>query len=122
MTAVPTVNEAADEKSDLTTTTIQWLSPSTRRKEYARMDRANSGIRRLVRKVVPRCVSGPAPPRFFDEDKSDVGSVRRYRMDLDEEEEADAVACQEKEDVVSAGRTSKGAEFEERRERRWACF
>jgi len=39
---------------------------------------------------MPRCVSGPAPQRFYEDEKSDVGSVRRYRMDFsDDEEEVD---------------------------------
>jgi hypothetical protein len=52
------------------------------------MDKAHSGVRGLVRKAFPKCcLPGPAPPKFYDEGKSDVESVRRYRMDLPEEDE-----------------------------------
>lgn len=74
------------EKAD---TTMHWMSPSTRQREYEKIDKANSGIRGLLRKIIPRCVSGPPPPRFHEDDKSDVGSVRRYRMDLSEDDEVD---------------------------------
>ncbi len=61
-------------------TTMHWTSPSTRQREYERIDRANSGLRGLFRKVAPRCVSGPSE-KFYEKDQSDTGSVRRYRLD-----------------------------------------
>jgi hypothetical protein len=67
-----------------TPTTMHWTSPCTRRREYERIDRANSGVRGFLNKVVPRCVSGP-PERFYEKDESDAGSVRRYRIDEDED-------------------------------------
>jgi hypothetical protein len=69
-----------------TTTTMHWTSPCTRRREYERIDRANTGVRGFLNKVVPRCVSGP-PEKFYEKDESDAGSVRRYRLD-DEEDTA----------------------------------
>lgn len=72
---------------------MHWMSPSTRKTQYEKIDRAHSGFRGFVRRLVPRCVSGPAPQRFYEDEKSDVGSVRRYRMDLsDDEEDEDADA------------------------------
>ncbi|KAL5120879.1 hypothetical protein ACEQ8H_001066 [Pleosporales sp. CAS-2024a] len=67
-------------------TTMHWTSPCTRRKEYDRIDRANSGVRGFLHKVVPRCVSGPQE-KFYTKDQSDAGSVRRYRMDDEASEE-----------------------------------
>ncbi|KAJ4375069.1 hypothetical protein N0V83_002149 [Neocucurbitaria cava] len=70
---------------DATNTTMHWTSPSTRQRDYERIDKANSGLRGLVRRVMPRCVSGP-PEKFYEKDQSDAGSVRRYRMhDLDDD-------------------------------------
>lgn len=60
-------------------TAMQWTSPCTRQREYERIDRANSGVRGFLNKVMPRCVSGPQE-KFYEKDQSDVGSVRRYRM------------------------------------------
>jgi hypothetical protein len=68
-------------------TTMHWMTDSTRKREYERIDKANRGLRGLVRRIVPRCVSGNPPPRFYEDNKSDAGSVRRYRMDLSEEED-----------------------------------
>ncbi|KAH7410236.1 hypothetical protein DE146DRAFT_343077 [Phaeosphaeria sp. MPI-PUGE-AT-0046c] len=59
---------------------MQWTSPCTRRREYERIDRANSGVRGFLNKVMPRCVSGPQE-KFYKKDQSDTGSVRRYRLD-----------------------------------------
>jgi hypothetical protein len=63
-------------------TTMHWTSPCTRRREYERIDKANSGVRGFFRRVTPRCVSGPQE-KFFEKDdaESDAGSVRRYRLD-----------------------------------------
>ncbi|KAF2876567.1 hypothetical protein BDV95DRAFT_602546 [Massariosphaeria phaeospora] len=65
-------------------TTTHWMSSTTRKREYEHIDRANSGLRGLLRKVVPRCVSGPPPPRFYEANTldDDTCSVRRYRVDL----------------------------------------
>jgi hypothetical protein len=62
--------------------TMHWTSPCTRRREYERIDKANSGMRGFFRRVTPRCVSGPQE-KFFEKDdrESDAGSVRRYRLD-----------------------------------------
>jgi hypothetical protein len=76
--AEPTVEE--------TTTTMHWTSPCTRRREYERIDRANSGVRGLLNRVVPRCVSGPQE-KFYEKDESDTGSVRRYRLEDDDDED-----------------------------------
>lgn len=74
-------------------TTMHWMLPETRRSQYERIDRANTGVRGLVRRLMPRCVSGPAPMRFYEGETSDAGSVRRYRMDdvSDDEDERGSV-------------------------------
>ncbi|KAF2274859.1 uncharacterized protein EI97DRAFT_434768 [Westerdykella ornata] len=70
-------------------TTTHFLLPSTRRKQYERIRRAHSGLRGLLRRVVP-CAMGPAPVAFYEGGReSEAGSVRRFRMDVDEEEEGE---------------------------------
>lgn len=73
-------------------TVIDWTSPSTRRREYAKIDRASRGVRGLWRKVAPRwCQFGNDRMPFFEPDKNGKanyeGSVRRFRMDLPDEPE-----------------------------------
>lgn len=66
---------------------MHWMSPRTRKTQYERIDRANTGFRGLLRRVVPRCVSGPPTQSFYENDKSDAGSVRRFRMDMSEDDD-----------------------------------
>jgi len=75
--------------AQLPDTTMHWMSPRTRKTQYERIDRANTGFRGLLRRVVPRCVSGPPTQSFYENDKSDAGSVRRFRMDMSEDDDDD---------------------------------
>ncbi|OOF92394.1 hypothetical protein ASPCADRAFT_210260 [Aspergillus carbonarius ITEM 5010] len=73
-----------------TMTVIDWTSPSTRRREYEKIDRASSGVRGFWRRVAPRwCQFGDNRTPFFEEGKDGKGnyegSVRRFRMDIPEE-------------------------------------
>ena len=77
-------------KQPSTTTVIDWTSASTRRREYAKIDRSSRGVRGLWRKVAPRwCQFGNDRMPFFDPGKNPKanyeGSVRRFRMDLPDE-------------------------------------
>jgi hypothetical protein len=66
-------------------TVLHWTSDETRAKEYAAIDRSNTGIRGLLRKMLPKCVR-PDRSKFYDEkDGSDAGSVRRIRLDFPNE-------------------------------------
>ncbi|KAL2848818.1 hypothetical protein BJY01DRAFT_211383 [Aspergillus pseudoustus] len=73
-------------------TIIEWTSPSTRRREYEEIDRASSGVRGFWRRVAPRwCQFGNnSRVPFFEEGKKGKanyeGSVRRFRMDLPDDE------------------------------------
>ncbi|KYK60228.1 hypothetical protein DCS_01365 [Drechmeria coniospora] len=63
-------------------TTHYWTSDNTRRLEYAAIDAASRGVKGWVRRhLVPDCFI----PRHvaFDDDK---GSVRRYRLELEDEQ------------------------------------
>jgi hypothetical protein len=102
-------------------TTMHWLSPCTRKTQYEKIDRANSGFRGLLRKMVPRCVSGPPAPTFYDNDKSDAGSVRRYRMDMlddEEEDEKSNVALRMQRRKLERTPTQKP----ETKKKLWKCF
>ncbi|KAJ5770648.1 uncharacterized protein N7511_002699 [Penicillium nucicola] len=69
-------------------TVMEWTSPSTRRREYEKIDRASSGMRGLWRRVAPRCFqTRESRMLFFEEGKPErEGSVRRFRMDIPEDE------------------------------------
>jgi hypothetical protein len=94
-------------------TTMQWTSPCTRSREYKRIDRANTGVRGFLNKVMPRCVSGPPPEKFYEKDQSDAGSVRRYRMDHENN------ATEEKKLARSQTRTT---ERPITKKKKWICF
>ncbi|KAL4889235.1 hypothetical protein BDV59DRAFT_121669 [Aspergillus ambiguus] len=90
--SVPTTAPDADIPSPIQppATVIDWTSPSTRRREYKKIDRASSGVRGLWRRVAPRwCQFGDSRMPFFEEGKDGKGnyegSVRRFRMDLPDE-------------------------------------
>ena len=66
-------------------TTHYWTSDHTRRLEYAAIDAARRGVRGWARRnLVPRCMA-PKDGGHLDFD-DDTGSVRRYRLDIDEAE------------------------------------
>ncbi|PYI28272.1 hypothetical protein BP00DRAFT_459597 [Aspergillus indologenus CBS 114.80] len=71
-----------------TVTVIDWTSPSTRRREYEKIDKASSGMRGFWRRVAPKwCQSRARRMPFFEEKDGKgnyEGSVRRFRMDLPE--------------------------------------
>lgn len=69
-------------------TVMEWTSPSTRRREYEKIDRASRGMRGLWRRVAPRwCQGRNSRTPFFEEGKAGrEGSVRRFRMDIPDED------------------------------------
>lgn len=99
----------------LSNTTTHWTSPTTRKRDYERIDKANSGIRGLVRKIMPRCVSGPQE-KFYEKDQSDAGSVRRYRMDHV------AHHMSEKQASGSEMEATERPQSRPDMKKRWACF
>lgn len=96
--------------------TMHWTSPSTRRRDYARIDKANSGIRGFFRRVVPRCVSGPQE-KFYEKDQSDAGSVRRYRIDDVEPTVDEKDALRNELNKMKRPSTQAGVP-----KKKWACF
>lgn len=62
---------------------IDWTLPSTRRREYEKIDKARSGFRGLMRRVTPRILWKNGRVGFHDDGNgSDAGTVRRFRMDV----------------------------------------
>ncbi|KAL6250375.1 hypothetical protein RBB50_002677 [Rhinocladiella similis] len=70
---------------------ISWTSNATRREEYEKIDRAHSGVRGFLRKMLPKCMHSKNARRAFytggDGDGDDGHSVRRFRMSLDDADE-----------------------------------
>jgi hypothetical protein len=66
-------------------TTHYWTSDQTRRLEYAAIDAASRGVKAwMLKHMVPDCfVPRGSRHNGFDDDR---GSVRRYRLDLGEDE------------------------------------
>ncbi|KAL7797423.1 hypothetical protein V8C37DRAFT_310146 [Trichoderma ceciliae] len=73
-------------------TTHYWTSDRTRRMEYAAIDAASKGVKGWIRRnLLPDCLVGKNRHVAFDDDS---GSVRRYRLDLeDEQDEKCASGC-----------------------------
>ncbi|KAL1639037.1 hypothetical protein SLS58_008366 [Diplodia intermedia] len=93
-------------------TVIHWNSPSTRRREYAEIDRSTKGFRGFMRRVTPRWLSRRPPRQAFyegEKDDDDACSVRRYRIDVPDEDDAEA-SFEEKHRPMSAP-TSRKARF-----------
>jgi hypothetical protein len=108
---------------------MEWTSPDTRRREYEKIDRASSGVRGLWRRVAPRCFQ-PRDSRtpFFEEGKTErEGSVRRFRMDIpDEEPESESQGkSQQRLDFLGKTSTSKSnanSNSPDGARRRWTCL
>lgn len=100
-------------------TVMEWTSPSTRRREYEKIDRAGRGVRGLWRRVAPRwCQTEDTRTPFFEEGKTTrEGSIRRFRMDLPDEEE---IGSQEKPHVQFLDFRSKNASQDGSSRRLWS--
>lgn len=99
-----------------TNITMHWTSPCSRKREYERIDRANSGLRGLFRRVVPRSISGPQE-KFYEKDESDASSVRRYRVASihDSSSIAEKMAMRQQTQRLARPATSQ-------RKTSWSCF
>jgi hypothetical protein len=67
---------------------LSWTSDATRRREYAKIDAAYSGIRGFCRRILPGGCFRNGRRNFWGtlegrDDGSDADSVRRYRLRLD---------------------------------------
>ncbi|KAK2743060.1 hypothetical protein FQN57_005016 [Myotisia sp. PD_48] len=89
-------------RNKLPATVLDWTSPSTRKREYEKIDRANRGVRGAWRKFAPRwCQSKSQRMPFFEEcnprNEKYEGSVRRFRMDIADDPTANKAHQQSKE-------------------------
>jgi len=82
------------DDSFLPVTIMHWTSDETRRREYDAIDRQSRGIRGFWNKIRPRVFRSKSAVQrgFYDPRKSmsgstDAGSVRRYRLRLEGEEQ-----------------------------------
>jgi hypothetical protein len=101
-------------------TVIDWKSPTTRRREYAEIDRRERGLRGWWRRWSPSWCSRSSRLGFYEGgDKSDAGSVRRYRLELPDEEMSVDMQENEKDTNMAADKTR----YPWRRiSRAWSCF
>ncbi|KAG5960701.1 hypothetical protein E4U58_004574 [Claviceps cyperi] len=95
-------------------TTHYWTSDSTRRLEYAAIDAASRGVKGWIRRhLVPECFAG-RHVGFED----DAGSVRRYRLELDEQEQDQG----HPEKQQGQSRSQSQGQGQEERRRGWSFF
>jgi hypothetical protein len=99
---------------------IDWKSPTTRRREYAEIDKRERGLRGWWRRWSPSWCSKSSRLGFYEgEDNSDAGSVRRYRLELPDEDMSINVQENEKGMNLAEGKTR----FPWRRmSSSWSCF
>jgi hypothetical protein len=97
-------------------TVMEWTSDTTRRREYEKIDRASRGVRGLWRRVAPRWCHRDSRTPFFEEGKTGrEGSVRRFRMDLPDEETDDPERVAPQAQFLDLHKNSDGYAL-----RRWA--
>ncbi|KAI9650204.1 hypothetical protein NHQ30_000217 [Ciborinia camelliae] len=113
-----TSNSAATTPSPPPATIHYWTSDQTRRLEYAAIDAASKGIRGLVLRCIPDCFL-PAEKRgtrLCEEDMrerdDDAGSVRRYRLTMEDEVEDEKIG----EKIEESSQSVKKSR------RRWTSF
>ena len=63
-------------------TVMSWTTAETRKREYEKIDQAHSGVRGFWKKLTPKWCHGRKSRRKFFEGKCDGDSVRRYRMEV----------------------------------------
>ncbi|OAG40063.1 hypothetical protein AYO21_05744 [Fonsecaea monophora] len=81
-----TVSPVASPGRPTLNTVISWTSNATRRVEYEKIDRAHSGVRGFLRRVIPRCFRPKHGRRAFFTGECDGDSVRRFRLDVSDDE------------------------------------
>ncbi|RMJ23658.1 hypothetical protein PHISP_05477 [Aspergillus sp. HF37] len=117
----------APQSRPTSTTVIDWTSPSTRKREYAKIDRANRGLRGLWRRVAPKWCQPDHRTPFFEEGKNGKanyeGSVRRFRMDIPEENPSSEAGLDGPRLPFGLRRKRAGSEncLADTRRSRWPC-
>lgn len=110
------ITKSQPPKTSLPPTTIDWTLPTTRRREYEKIEASSRGIRGIWRRLAPKRCQRNSRLAFYDgdphklEDDSDAGSVRRYRVSLDDDE------------TETSTKEEKDTNVPQRRIRGWRCF
>lgn len=113
------ITKSQTPNTSLPPTTIDWTFPTTRRREYEKIEASSRGIRGLWRRFAPKRCRRNSRLAFYDgdphklEDDSDAGSVRRYRVSLDNDETE--TSTKEEKDI-------RDTNVPQRRIRGWRCF
>ena len=107
----PKLQQQHSYSNHVPATIIDWTLPSTRRRQYERIEKSSRGIRGLVRRFTPIPFrSNGNRVGFYDAEKgSDAGTVRRYRLDADDND-SDAGEMEDEKhrglmDVLEVGRS-----------------
>ena len=96
---------------------LSWTSAESRRLEYEKIDRSYSGFRGLWKRVMPRWCHGRHSRRaFFDGKSSDAGSVRRYRMALDDDD------AEDDDRSIAADDENPASKSTPKKARIWSCL
>lgn len=96
-------------------TIIDWTLPSTRRDQYREIEKSCKGIRGLWRRIAPQWCQRNRRLNFFDDDNiDDVGSVRRYRLDLP--------PAEEEKGGIEGGKHFKRDEEVKKVKMKWSCL
>ena len=106
--------------------TIDWTDPVKRRRTYEQYDKSRRGLRGVIRRITPRWLQSKTV-EFYNGD-SDAGSVRRYRLHVDNDEESSPA-----EEVSTEGRRISGQSHRSRQvyskplrlsrsRSNWSCF
>lgn len=115
------ITQTSSNQVMIPATITEWTSPSTRRREYEKIDRNNKGFRRLWRRWTPSCMhAGNERVPFWEEEiskkKNYEGSVRRFRMDIPDDEvdqQTEKGVQISTKGMVAGPKVEKG---------RWSCF
>lgn len=82
-------DEQTRPQKTVKSTVTNWMSNDTRKREYEKIDRSTRGIRGMWRKIAPGFLQSDQRTPFYEEGKEHEGSVRRFRMDLPDDDDGD---------------------------------
>ncbi|KAF2835026.1 hypothetical protein M501DRAFT_1020236 [Patellaria atrata CBS 101060] len=118
----PSFCREADEEPDVDPcahfppTAKYYTLPETRHREYAHIEKWSKGWRAVWRKIAPKCVAGGDRIGFYHGKGGDGSSVRRYRVDVPDDDEAEESSMEEDE--------KRGLTKMEKQDKKkvWGCF
>ena len=99
LTYTPTVESKRSQRPVLNAV-ITWTSNATRRAEYEKIDRAQSGLKGFLRRASPKCLQKKNCRRGFFEGPDDADSVRRFRLEVSDDDSGSEVWAGEENQVT----------------------